>query len=150
MRAIVAMRRQDKHKREEFEAILNLYMDALGMLGDTPLGRAMTGRRRLPNRRAGETRAMMFRDREYRLTVGRFDDGGLAEIFIDAEKASTDSADDARDAALCLSLALQFGVPSETIRQAVTRASNGAPAGVIGAVLDALAVDETREPHRDA
>jgi uncharacterized protein (UPF0335 family) len=40
MRKIVAMRREDKAKREEFEEILDLYMNALGMLGDTPLGHA--------------------------------------------------------------------------------------------------------------
>jgi uncharacterized protein (UPF0335 family) len=40
MRRIVALRREDKAKREEFEEILDLYMNALGMLGDTPLGHA--------------------------------------------------------------------------------------------------------------
>jgi len=108
----------------------------------------VTARRCLPQRREAETREMVFRGREYRLTVGRFEDGALAEIFIDAEKASTDSADDARDAALCLSLALQYGVPAETIRKAVTRASNGEPAGVIGAAIDLLASDELGEMSR--
>jgi hypothetical protein len=108
----------------------------------------MSVRRRLPQRRANETREMAFRGRDYRLTVGRFEGGALAEVFIDAEKASTDSADDARDAALCLSLALQYGVPADTIRQAVTRGSDGAPAGVIGAALDLLAQDEVSEESR--
>jgi uncharacterized protein (UPF0335 family) len=40
LRKIVSLRRQDKAKREEEEAILELYMSALGMLGDTPLGHA--------------------------------------------------------------------------------------------------------------
>ena len=86
---------------------------------------------------------MIFRGQNYHLSYSRFDDGGLAEIFITAAKTSTDAADDARDAALCLSIGLQYGVPVETIRKAVTRSSDGVPAGVIGAVLDMLAEDES-------
>lgn len=103
----------------------------------------MSQRRRLPDRRAGETREMVFRGGNYVVISSRFDGGGLAEVFINAEKTSTDAADDARDAALCLSIGLQYGVPAETIRKAVTRSSDGVPAGVIGAVLDMLAQDES-------
>lgn len=44
IRHIVKMRREDKAKREEFEAILELYLSALGELSDTPLGRAAVHR----------------------------------------------------------------------------------------------------------
>ena len=44
VRKIVSMRKQDKSKREEEEAILDLYLNALGMLSDTPLGRAAVER----------------------------------------------------------------------------------------------------------
>jgi uncharacterized protein (UPF0335 family) len=40
MRKIVAMRKQDAARRREEEEILELYMNALGMLADTPLGEA--------------------------------------------------------------------------------------------------------------
>lgn len=40
IRKIVAMRRMDRDKREEEQAILDVYMNALGMLADTPLGEA--------------------------------------------------------------------------------------------------------------
>ncbi len=40
MRRIVALRKQDADKRREDEEILDLYMSALGMLSDTPLGKA--------------------------------------------------------------------------------------------------------------
>jgi hypothetical protein len=43
-----------------------------------------------------------------------------------------------RDAAVCLSIALQHGVPAEAIRSAVTRDSHGEPSGIVGAVLDLL------------
>jgi uncharacterized protein (UPF0335 family) len=40
IRKIVAMRRKDAADREEEEALLAVYMNALGMLADTPLGQA--------------------------------------------------------------------------------------------------------------
>ena len=98
----------------------------------------MSGRKALPNRRAHELRDMQFRGRAYVVGVGRFDDGSIAEVFIDASKQATDAADDARDAALVLSLAAQHGCPMETIRRAATRDASWAPAGVVGAVLDML------------
>ncbi len=44
IRAIVAMRKQDKHKRDEFEEIKSLYLSALGDLDGTPLGVAAVER----------------------------------------------------------------------------------------------------------
>jgi uncharacterized protein (UPF0335 family) len=44
IRKIVAMRRMDADKRREEEAILDVYLAALGMLVDTPLGRAAVAR----------------------------------------------------------------------------------------------------------
>lgn len=44
IRRIVAMRKQDKAKREEFEEILDLYLSALGELSGTPLGVAAVER----------------------------------------------------------------------------------------------------------
>ncbi len=68
-------------------------------------------RRRLADRRPHETIGFNFRGYAYTLGVGRFSDGALAEVFIDCAKGSTPLASDARDAAVCLSLALQYGVP---------------------------------------
>ncbi|MGJ0507407.1 MAG: hypothetical protein ACR652_09775 [Methylocystis sp.] len=95
-------------------------------------------RQHLPNRRRHEIYNFTFRGRPYIAGVGRFPDGRVAELFIDSEKASTDAADDARDAAVAVSLALQHGTPLEAIRGAVTRDAAGRPAGIIGAVLDLL------------
>ena len=54
IRKIVRMRRMDADKRREEEGILKLYMDALGMLADTPLGQSAIIRQTvaLPMRRA--------------------------------------------------------------------------------------------------
>lgn len=44
VRKIVSIRKQDQDKRREEEEILELYMQALGMLADTPLGSAAVKR----------------------------------------------------------------------------------------------------------
>lgn len=44
MRKVVALRAMDADKRVEQEALVALYMDALGQLADTPLGQAAIGR----------------------------------------------------------------------------------------------------------
>lgn len=44
MKRIIAIRKQDRSKREEEAEILDLYMNALGMLADTPLGQSAVSR----------------------------------------------------------------------------------------------------------
>lgn len=98
----------------------------------------MNQRRTLANRRGHELHEFWFRNNAYVLGVGRFDDGAIAEIFIDCSKVTSESANDARDAAVCLSIAMQCGTPIDAIRAAVTREENGSPSGIIGHVLDLL------------
>lgn len=38
MRTIIAMRKKDSNQRQEEQSILEVYLHALGMLADTPLG----------------------------------------------------------------------------------------------------------------
>ena len=40
IRAVVKIRKQDQAEREEQEALLDVYLSALGMLASTPLGEA--------------------------------------------------------------------------------------------------------------
>lgn len=44
LRAIIRIRKTDASERAEQEALIGLYMRALGMLADTPLGEAAIGR----------------------------------------------------------------------------------------------------------
>lgn len=44
IKKIISLRRQDASKRAEEQALLAVYMDALGMLADTPLGKAAMDR----------------------------------------------------------------------------------------------------------
>jgi ribonucleoside-diphosphate reductase alpha chain len=100
----------------------------------------MTQRERLPNRRehvlVNFTAADGF---SYTAGLGYFDDGRLAEIFLNAKKIGTAIETTARDSAVVASLALQHGVPTETIRRAVTRSGNGSATGPLGTLLDLLA-----------
>ena len=40
IKKVLSLRKQDAQKRAEEQAVLAVYMDALGMLADTPLGKA--------------------------------------------------------------------------------------------------------------
>ena len=44
IKKLLSLRKQDAHKRAEEQAVLAVYMDALGMLADTPLGKAAVAR----------------------------------------------------------------------------------------------------------
>jgi hypothetical protein len=57
--------------------------------------------------------------------IGRFDDGRIAEIFINGSKVGTAAETNAQDAAIVASLALQHGCRLDTIRHALAR-SGGA------------------------
>ena len=101
-------------------------------------------RRILPQRRAAETFDLRFWNQPFTVTVGFFDDGTPGEVFVDSRKTGGDVDAIARDAAVLLSLGLQHGTPIETIRHAVTRnGASGAPASIIGAVVDAVADHDT-------
>jgi hypothetical protein len=107
-------------------------------MSDTCTNRA-AARDRLPDRRehtlVNFTTADGFR---YTAGLGYFDDGRLAEIFLNAEKIGTAIETAARDSAVVASLALQHGVPPDTIRHALTRNGNGDASGPLGTLLDLL------------
>jgi hypothetical protein len=97
-------------------------------------------REHLPDRRehvvVNFTTADGFR---YTAGLGYFEDGRLAEVFLNAEKIGTAIETAARDSAVVASLALQHGVPPETIRRALSRNGNGEANGPLGTLLDLLA-----------
>jgi hypothetical protein len=99
----------------------------------------MIMRQRLPNRRRCESFEFRHAGLDFTLTVGFQRDGRIAEIFLSSHKPGSPIEAIARDAAVTVSLALQFGVPIETIRQALTKDHDGGPATLLGAALDALA-----------
>jgi hypothetical protein len=105
----------------------------------TPAGNS---RRRLPNRRAAETFEVECAGLRYRVSIGRFEDGALAEIFICNGKTGSDSDTAARDSAVVASIALQYGVPLDVLRHALMRDSQGRPSGPLGCAVDLIAEEE--------
>ena len=105
----------------------------------------MNIRERLPNRRGGENIEFETSPRPgvrpiaYAATLGYFNDGRLAEVFLRAGKAGTDLAIQAQETALVASFALQYGCPVEALRAAMPRTADGKPEGAIGRLLDLLA-----------
>jgi hypothetical protein len=99
-------------------------------------------RERLPNRRASETFNLECNGLRYTATISRFADGRFAEIFLTNHKAGSQADANARDSAVVCSLALQHGVPLETIRGALLRDSEGRASTPLGAALDAIAARE--------
>lgn len=45
LKRVIALRKQDRNEREALQETVEQYMDALGMLADTPLGKAAVERR---------------------------------------------------------------------------------------------------------
>lgn len=93
-------------------------------------------RERLPNRRTADVVSFMHEGRRWTATFGRFPDGRLAEVFLDAPKISA-VADAARESALLASLALQHGAPQETIRHALDARDAGPLAAALGIASEA-------------
>ena len=105
----------------------------------------MTNRGRPDTHRAHEVIPFIFRGREYLAGVGRFSDGRIGELFIDPIKGGADATADARDAAVALSIAVQYGAPVSAVREALTRNEGGEAAGILGAALDAVAKVEAAQ-----
>ncbi len=105
-----------------------------------------TQRKRLPNRREHELINFTHGGFCYVAGIGRFDDGRLAEVFLNVAKSGTTIETHARDAAIVASIALQHGASAEVIRHALTCNSNGSASGVLGTLLDLLTTSPVQKP----
>src|SRR3954468_22097592 len=105
-----------------------------------PIAIVTDRREQLPLRRFAE----MFELRHggkaavFHVTVGRYDDGRIGEVFITGSKSGTEVEAIARDGAVLVSIALQYHVPLEVMAAAITREGDGSVSTVIGRVLDNL------------
>src|SRR5258705_13216660 len=78
-------------------------------------------RKQLRYRRGNLSFGFVFEGHSYRATAGYFDDGALAEIFLDVPgKAGTALQSNADTAAILTSLLLQHGVDPVVIRHSIT------------------------------
>lgn len=101
-------------------------------------------RTRLPNRRPCESFSVVHDQQRFTVSIGWLDMAAKAasrpplEVFVNAEKTSSSLEALARDGAILIALALQYGVPAEEMKGAITRGYRGEPATLVGRVLDAL------------
>lgn len=96
-------------------------------------------RESLPPRRGCETVEVLWLGTVIQIGVGRFDDGRISELFVTGPKAGTDVQHESRDAAIIVSLALQFGCPFETLVESLSRDERGRSSSLIGTVIDCVA-----------
>jgi hypothetical protein len=101
-------------------------------------------RQRLPNRRAHELLSFEHGGIRYTAGVGKFENGALAEIFLNTAKHGTAVDVNARDAAVAASLLLQYGCPADTLSRALTRNGDGSASGPLARALDLLAIEQQR------
>lgn len=109
--------------------------------------RHLGNREVLPARRRSETFDVPFGGltRVHTIAVGYYDDGRVGEVFINAGKSGEMAEAIARDSAILLSLALQFGAPLPVIAKALTRDDRDRPTSIICTVVDRLVADAQAE-----
>jgi hypothetical protein len=93
-------------------------------------------RQRLPNRRGHELLSFEHGGIHYAAGVGRFENGAIAELFLNTTKCGTAVDTNARDAAVAASLLLQHGCPVDVLQRALTRNADGSASGPLARALD--------------
>jgi len=105
-------------------------------------------RERLRDRRLSETFTLELHGLRYVASFSRFDDGRVAEVFLQNHKSTSQSDSNARDSAIAASLALQHGCSLETLRRALLRDAQGNASTPLGAALDIIAASEEPRGER--
>ncbi|HKR19565.1 MAG TPA: vitamin B12-dependent ribonucleotide reductase [Stellaceae bacterium] len=87
-------------------------------------------RRRLPQRRKGYTQKAIVGGHKVYLRTGEYEDGKLAEVFIDMHKEGSAFRSLMNNFAIAISIGLQYGVPLEEFVEAFTF-TRFEPAGIV-------------------
>ncbi len=106
----------------------------------------MPHRERLPHRRGCVTFEYDHEGLRYVASVG-FMPGTWEpkEVFVNCQRLGTAADSTIRDAAISISLALQYGADLGNLARAMTRNQNGEPSSPIGRLLDLMVhTDENR------
>ena len=108
--------------------------------GNCWCGRRVMLRLELPNRRGGENFDFLHKGHRYYASVRYPTRLSLvpSEIFLNSAKIDSDQDMAARDAAVVISVALQYGVPLAELANALGRDPDGAASSPIGHLLDIL------------
>jgi hypothetical protein len=92
-------------------------------------------RQRLPDRRSCESFDIQIANLSYKVSIGRFPDGALAEVFISNHRSNSSADVAARDCGILISLLLQNQCDA-AIAHSLSRNTDGSASGVAAAVLD--------------
>jgi hypothetical protein len=84
----------------------------------------MSEREHLPDRRGADVFEFEHGGMRWTASFGRFSDGRVAEVFLDAEK-ETPLVELAQESAIVASLALQSGCPLHVLRHALAGRDQG-------------------------
>lgn len=83
---------------------------------------------------------------QYVARVGYRWDGRVCQVFLDSGKSGSDVNISTDEAAIAVSLALQYGCDIETLRRAMPRTNDGRPEGPIGTLLDHIGTPDRSGP----
>jgi hypothetical protein len=92
-------------------------------------------RRTLPPRRISHNLTLVHDGTKGSLTFSRFDEDGLAELFVDYGAPGSDARAFARDGGILISMLLQHGIPPTEIVGSLTHDDAGRPATPLGKAL---------------
>jgi ribonucleoside-diphosphate reductase alpha chain len=96
----------------------------------------MTGRTRLPQRRAAETFSLNLAGRRFEASVGTDAEGHPREVFLKGGKSGTELDILLGDLGVAISIALQYGAPADVLAHGFLRNADRTPAGVAAAAMD--------------
>ena len=100
-------------------------------------GRTYMNRERLPNRREGDNFDFIVGSTHFSASVRR-SEGQLREVFIHGPKIDSDVDMTIRDAAILISIALQYGIKVSEMAHSMGRNPDGRASSPIGEILDII------------
>ena len=92
-------------------------------------------RKRPPDRRDGELVTFDHDGVPYTAHFSRDEDGNVSELFLNGGKEGSTANVVAKECAVILSIAAQFGVPMTVLGKSLPRLHDGKPAGPVGVAL---------------
>ena len=92
----------------------------------------------LPSRRQSSNYNIEFGGQQFAVTVGFYPDGQPGEVFANAGKTPQAVQHIVADACILTSIALQHGVPAESLVQSLAHFNDGKPYTIIGAICEIL------------
>jgi hypothetical protein len=103
-------------------------------------GKPLLYRRDLPQRRGGSNFEFLVGTTRFTASIRREDfRSPISEVFINSSKIDSDVDLTMRDAAILISVALQYGIPVEELAKSMGQNPDGQASSPIGAILAILA-----------